>query len=90
MSEKWKKEYHIIYDEKDNLIATADSVSLAQSIVHDHNTYQGLVDALEMIQNRLLANGEWDDGCFYYHKSSASELEEPLNLIEQALSEAQK
>lgn len=41
--------------------------------------------ALEMIKTCLLTHGEWDDGCFYYAGHSASELEEPLNLIKAAI-----
>lgn len=39
-----------------------------------------LEDALRMFVERISANGEWDDGCFYYHGTSASELQEPLRL----------
>jgi len=48
-----------------------------------------LLDACEMIKNRLLTYGEWDDGCFYYAGHSASELQEPLRLIEAAIAEAE-
>lgn len=47
-----------------------------------------LVDAkaiIRMFAERISANGEWDDGCFYYRGTSASELQEPLRRA-QALS----
>ena len=44
-----------------------------------------LREALQMFKKRLLTHGEWDEDCFYYAGKSASELEEPLNLAEQAL-----
>ena len=47
-----------------------------------------LVEALKTTQTRLLNHGEWDEGCFYYAGKSASSLEEPLNLMMQALKEA--
>lgn len=49
-----------------------------------------LVEALKTTQTRLLNHGEWDEGCFYYAGKSASSLEEPLNLMKQALKEAEK
>ena len=48
------------------------------------------IDRLEMVvrmmRDRLLKNGEWDDGCFYYHGTSASEMQEPLALAGAVLS----
>jgi hypothetical protein len=43
------------------------------------------VEALTLMRDRLLQNGEWDDGCFYYHGTSASELQEPLALADAAI-----
>lgn len=48
---------------------------------------QRLKKILVMIETRLLLHGKWDENCFYYNNKSASELEEPLNLIKQALKE---
>jgi len=36
--------------------------------------------ALTMFRERIMQHGEWDDGCFYYRGTSASELQEPLRL----------
>ena len=41
--------------------------------------------ALRMFVERITANGEWDEGCFYYHGTSASELQEPLRLAKSVL-----
>lgn len=41
--------------------------------------------ALQLLVDRIEKNGEWDDGCFYYNKHSASELQEPLRLAKLAL-----
>lgn len=46
--------------------------------------------ALEVFRSRIEANGEWDDGCFYYRRTSASELEEPLRLAREVLSDLRK
>ena len=39
-------------------------------------------EVLRMYRERLQRNGVWDDGCFYYGNTSASELQEPLELGE--------
>lgn len=41
--------------------------------------------ALRMFVDRITANGEWVEGCFYYHGTSASELQEPLRLAKSVL-----
>ena len=38
----------------------------------------------------LQLSGEWDDGCFYYNKISASELEAPMRELGNAIAKAQK
>ncbi len=38
--------------------------------------------ALQMFLDRMVKFGEWDDGCFYYNRTSASELQEPIELAE--------
>ena len=38
-----------------------------------------------MFFDRLEKNGNWEDGCFYYHSISASELQEPMALASAAL-----
>jgi len=44
-----------------------------------------LVEALNTIEECLLGNGEWDEGCFYYANRSAPELQRPLKMIEALL-----
>lgn len=41
----------------------------------------GAAELLRVIE----ANGEWEDGCFYYHYRSASELQAPLIALRKAL-----
>ena len=31
------------------------------------------------VYDTLISNGEWDDGCFYYKKTAAPELESFMN-----------
>ena len=47
-----------------------------------------LLAACEMIKKRLLTHGEWNEGCFYYANRSASELDEPLELLAAAIAKA--
>jgi len=47
-----------------------------------------MLAACEMIKKRLLTHGEWNEGCFYYANRSASELEEPLELLAAAIAKA--
>lgn len=46
------------------------------------------LDVLKMFVERITANGEWDDGCFYYRRTSASELQEPLRLARDLLAQS--
>ena len=32
--------------------------------------------------------GDWDDGCFYYHGNTASELEKPMQDLADALEQS--
>lgn len=45
-------------------------------------------EAARTLLARLEAYGEWDEGCFYYKKMSASELEDPMLELAAALDEA--
>jgi hypothetical protein len=45
------------------------------------------LDVLKMFVERITANGEWDDGCFYYRRTSASELQEPILLARDLLAQ---
>jgi len=44
-----------------------------------------LETALRMFNDRVKAHGDWDDGCFYYNGTSASELQEPMRLADATL-----
>ncbi|KKK88927.1 hypothetical protein LCGC14_2738240 [marine sediment metagenome] len=46
-----------------------------------------LLAACELTKKRLLTHGSWDDNCFYYAGSSASELEEPLEKLKAAIAQ---
>jgi hypothetical protein len=48
-----------------------------------------LLAACKLICVNIVANGTWIDGCFHYQDKSASELEKPLQLIEQAIAKAE-
>lgn len=68
--------------------AHALSLEAAETQVADLKAkVERLREALQMFEQRILANGEWDDGCFYYRGTSSSELQEPLTLARAALSE---
>lgn len=45
-----------------------------------------LRDAAELLRV-IEANGEWEDGCFYYHHRSASELQAPLIALRKTLAD---
>lgn len=45
----------------------------------------GLQSLVAMFRERIERRGNWDDGCFYYGNTSASELQEPLNLARSLL-----
>lgn len=45
--------------------------------------------ALKLLVERIEANGEWDDGCFYYNGRSASELQGPLDRAHTAIAKAE-
>lgn len=49
-----------------------------------------LEGALRVFRDRIIAHGDWDDGCFYYGATSASELQEPLRLADAALKDQPK
>ena len=49
------------------------------------NSYEALLNALQLLISRLHECGNWEDGCFYYNRVSASELESPLGIAEAAL-----
>lgn len=36
--------------------------------------------ALELLLDTIEKHGNWEDGCFYYNGTSASELQEPLRV----------
>jgi hypothetical protein len=45
--------------------------------------------ALKLFMERMSRFGDWDDGCFYYNRTSASELEEPIKAARAALAKAE-
>lgn len=51
---------------------------------------EGCVKALKAYQSAMEQCGEWDDNAFYYHKTSASELQEPMRKADAALAAAEK
>ena len=51
---------------------------LAQSVID-------LTLAVSLFRERLETWGEWDEGCFYYNKVAASELQEALHLANKLL-----
>ena len=44
------------------------------------------VEVIALFRERIEARGEWDDGCFYHNRTSASELQEPLTRARAFLS----
>lgn len=47
-----------------------------------------MLSAPTMFVERIEANGNWDDGCFYYGGRSASELQAPLEKAKAAIAKA--
>jgi len=47
-----------------------------------------MVKGLELFRSRVEENGNWDDGCFYYRGTSASELQEPLTVVKGLIARA--
>lgn len=62
---------------KDNLSKTYESRP-AMDNARLWSAAPDLLEALKMFVQRMAMHGEWDDGCFYYSKKSASELQEPI------------
>lgn len=54
-------------------------------LLTERASHDALLEACKLTYERICKNGEWDDGCFYYHNTSAPELEEPLGLLKAAL-----
>ncbi len=54
-----------------------------------HASAPNLLDACKLVLSRLQINGEWDDGCFYYNGKSASELQDPIARLQQAIALAE-
>lgn len=48
----------------------------------------GLLGLVRMFYDKIEQGGEWDEGCFYYRGTSASDLEEPLTLARDAIGKA--
>ena len=46
--------------------------------------------ALEMFLDNMDKFGEWDEGCFYYNRTAAPELERPIQLARKALADKGK
>lgn len=46
-----------------------------------------LREIVAMFFDRVSRHGDWDDGCFYYNRTSAPELQEPLRRARAALGE---
>lgn len=61
------------------------STANAAFIVTACNAHEQLVEALKSFMVRMERCGEYDDGCFYYARTAASELEEPMRLAKAAL-----
>ena len=47
-----------------------------------------LLEALKLFDQRVRQHGNFDDGCFYYGATSASELQEPLEKARAAIAKA--
>lgn len=82
--------YGIIANQGPVVVQPAKAFSEADAafIVRAVNSHDGLVKALEMFVERVERHGNWDDGCFYYGATSASELQDPLSLARAALAKA--
>ena len=48
------------------------------------------LNALREFVETIESFGEWEDGCFYYHQHSATELELPLKQARAAIAKAEK
>ncbi len=68
---------------KDKLLYAYESVKAPVNPLLAIN--KDLLKACELTYERIRKNGNWDDNCFYYHNTSASELEEPLELLKAAI-----
>ena len=49
-----------------------------------------LREALQLFLAMMDKFGEWDEGCFYYCKTAAPELERPIQLARKALADKGK
>ena len=54
-----------------------DTVLLGQSL--------NLLEVVQEFMDRMRKYGNWDDGCFYYNKTSASELQGPIEKAQEIL-----
>lgn len=57
----------------------------AAEIVRVLNSYDGLLAAAREMSAVLSRCGDWDDGCFYYNGTSATELEGPQQRLADAI-----
>jgi hypothetical protein len=51
---------------------------ICQQAADQLDAVPALIDLLAMFVERIERHGNWDDGCFYYGATSASELQDPL------------
>lgn len=66
-----------------NLISQAERLLAETSVAKDVSA----LAIVRMFKERIERHGNWDEGCFYYGNTSASELQEPLRLAAEALAQ---
>lgn len=67
------------------LCDAADQIERSRSIDRITAERDAARKALEAFMSAMKTHGQWDDGCFYYSRRSASELEHPMRLASTAL-----
>lgn len=60
----------------------------ATEIARVLNSYDRLLSAAREMSAVLSRYGDWEDGCFYYHGTSASELQDPQQHLADAIEAA--
>lgn len=60
-------------------LVSAKEEALEVEVARLREREEGFVEGLRLFVDTILKHGEYDDGCFYYHGKSASELEFPLS-----------
>ena len=91
---------HTIQDAKGKVVATVPSfqpnpIGESQKRMQEASMHKwdadllgkslNLLEIVKEFMDRMNKFGDWDDGCFYYNKTTASELQGPIEKAQEIL-----